>query len=71
MGLAWVAIPSTSISNFIIMIILSFSIINLSSAIGAQVITLFNREIDSKDELEKKLVEAMNSFGENRPTLGL
>jgi hypothetical protein len=29
------------------MIILSFSIINLSSAIGAQVITLFNREIDS------------------------
>jgi len=66
MGLAWGAKPSTSISDLVIMIILSFSIINLSSAIGAQANTLSDRELDSKDERKKKLVEAMNSFGENR-----
>ena len=66
MGLAWGATSSTSITDLLVLIILSFVIINLSSAIGAQVNTLSDRELDSKDERKKKLVEAMDSFGEDR-----
>jgi len=66
MGLAWGATPSTSIGDLVVMIVLSFAIINLSSAIGAQVNTLSDRELDSKDERKKQLVEATNSFGANR-----
>ena len=63
MGLAWGATPSTSISDLAVMVVLSFVIINLSSAIGAQANTLSDRELDSKDERKKTLVEATNSFG--------
>jgi 4-hydroxybenzoate polyprenyltransferase len=66
MGLAWGATPSTSIGELVILIILSFLIINLSSAIGAQANTLSDRELDSKDERKKYLVEETNSFGANR-----
>jgi 4-hydroxybenzoate polyprenyltransferase len=63
MGLAWGATPSTSIGDLVILIVLSFAIINLSSAIGAQANTLSDRELDSKDERKKQLVDATNSFG--------
>jgi 4-hydroxybenzoate polyprenyltransferase len=66
MGLAWGATPSTSISDLVVMIILSFAVINLSSAIGAQANTLSDRELDSMDERKKQLVEATSSFGVNR-----
>jgi len=66
MGLAWGATPSTSIGDLVVLIILSFAVINLSSAIGAQANTLSDRELDSKDERKKQLVEATNSFGVNR-----
>jgi len=66
MGLAWGTTPSTSITDLVILIILSFSIINLSSAIGAQANTLSDRELDSRDERKRQLVEATNSFGVNR-----
>jgi len=66
MGLAWGATPSTSISDLVVLIVLSFAIINLSSAIGAQTNTLSDRELDSKDERKKQLVEAMGSFGVDR-----
>ncbi len=66
MGLAWGATPSTSIGDLVVMIILSFAIINVSSAIGAQANTLSDRELDSKDERKKQLVKAMNSFVANR-----
>jgi 4-hydroxybenzoate polyprenyltransferase len=66
MGLAWGATTSASISELAVLIILSFAIINLSSAIGAQANTLSDRELDSKDERKKQLVEASNSFGVNR-----
>jgi 4-hydroxybenzoate polyprenyltransferase len=66
MGLGWGATPSTSIGDLVIMIVLSFAIINLSSAIGAQANTLSDRELDSKDARKKQLVEAMNFFGANR-----
>jgi 4-hydroxybenzoate polyprenyltransferase len=66
MGLAWGATSSTSIGELALLIVLSFAIINLSSAIGAQANTLSDRELDSKDERKKRLTEAMNSFGANR-----
>jgi 4-hydroxybenzoate polyprenyltransferase len=66
MGLAWGATPSTSIGEFVVLIVLSFAIINLSSAIGAQANTLSDRELDSKDERKKQLVEATDSFGTSR-----
>jgi 4-hydroxybenzoate polyprenyltransferase len=66
MGLAWGATPSTSIADLVVLMVLSFAIINLSSAIGAQANTLSDRELDSQDERKKKLVEATNSFGVNR-----
>jgi 4-hydroxybenzoate polyprenyltransferase len=66
MGLAWGATPSTGIGPLAVTIVLSFAIINLSSAIGAQANTLSDRELDSRDERKKKLVEATNSFGVSR-----
>jgi len=66
MGLAWGTTPSTSVSGLVVMIALSCVIINLSSAIGAQANSLSDRELDSKDERKKRLVEAMNSFGADR-----
>jgi len=66
MGLAWGATPSTGIGDLVVMIILSFTIINVSSAIGAQANTLSDRDLDSKDERKKQLVEATNYFGVNR-----
>ena len=66
MGLAWGATPTTGIGDLVVLIILSFSVINLSSAIGAQANTLSDRELDSRDERKKRLVEATNSFGVNR-----
>jgi len=66
MGLAWGAIPSAGIGELVVLIILSFAIINLSSAIGAQVNTLSDRELDAKDERKKNLVEATHFFGVER-----
>lgn len=66
MGLAWGATPSTGLGDLAIRIVLSFAIINLSSAIGAQANTLSDRELDSRDARKKQLVEAMRVFGANR-----
>jgi 4-hydroxybenzoate polyprenyltransferase len=66
MGLAWGATPSIDFMDLIVLVALSFSIINLSSAIGAQVNTLSDYELDSKDERKKQLVAAMNSLGRDR-----
>ena len=63
MGLAWGANPPLGLINGVILIILSFSIINLSSAIGAQANTLSDYELDLKDERKKELVQALDSFG--------
>jgi len=66
MGLAWGATRSTGVGDLVVMMVLSFAIINLSSAIGAQANTLSDRELDSGDERKKQLVDAMNSFGASR-----
>ena len=66
MGLAWGASPPLGLGEMILLVVLSFTIINLSSAIGAQANTLFDYELDSKDERKKELVEALDRFGHHR-----
>jgi len=66
MGLAWGATPPISLINLLVLIALSFTIINLSSAIGAQANTLSDYELDLKDERKKSLVKALDSFGQSR-----
>jgi 1,4-dihydroxy-2-naphthoate octaprenyltransferase len=66
MGLAWGFTPPVGLIDFIILVAASFSIINLSSAIGAQVNTLSDYSLDLKDDRKKYLVQAMDSFGQNR-----
>jgi 4-hydroxybenzoate polyprenyltransferase len=63
MGLAWGASPPLGLIDGAILIALSFSIINISSAIGAQANTLSDYELDLKDERKKELVTALDSFG--------
>jgi 4-hydroxybenzoate polyprenyltransferase len=66
MGLAWGVVPPLSFTDLVVLVVLSFTIINLSSAIGAQANTISDYELDKKDERKKRLVEAMGSLGQNR-----
>ena len=66
MGLAWGASPPLALIDGAILIALSFSIINISSAIGAQANTLSDYELDMKDERKKELVTALDSLGHKK-----
>jgi 4-hydroxybenzoate polyprenyltransferase len=66
MGLAWGASPPIAFTEMIILVVLSFTIINLSSAIGAQVNTISDYELDSRDNRKEELVQALDAFGINR-----
>jgi len=66
MGIAWGATSPIDLTNLIIMVVLSFSVINLSSAIGAQFNTFFDYYLDSRDYRKKYLVQAMDSFGRSQ-----
>jgi len=66
MGLAWGANPPLGFIDAVILIVLSFSIINLSSAIGAQANTLSDYELDLKDERKNELTQALDSFGHGK-----
>jgi 4-hydroxybenzoate polyprenyltransferase len=66
MGLAWAATPSLNLAESVVPLVLTFVIVNLSSAIGAQVNTLSDYALDSRDARKKSLVTALNSFGQTR-----
>jgi 4-hydroxybenzoate polyprenyltransferase len=66
MGLAWGASPPLGLINGVILVVLSFAIINLSSAIGAQANSLSDYELDLKDDRKRQLVQAMDSLGQKR-----
>ena len=66
MGLAWGASPPLSLTDMGILVALSFTIINISSAIGAQANTISDYELDLRDYRKKELVEALESFGHRR-----
>ncbi len=63
LGLAWGANSTINLPGLIILLVLSFSVINLSSIIGAQINTYYDYELDIKDERAKRLVLAEESFG--------
>lgn len=66
MGLAWGVSSTIDIASLVVLLVISFTVINLSSTIGAQVNTYCDHELDSRDERKKQLVKAMDSFGRNR-----
>ena len=66
MGLAWGASPPLGLIDGLILMVLSFSIINISSAIGAQANTLSDYELDLKDDRKKGLVQTLDSFGHKK-----
>lgn len=66
MGLAWGANPPLGLINGAILVVLSFSIINLSSAIGAQINTISDYALDLKDARKRQLVQALDSFGQKQ-----
>jgi 4-hydroxybenzoate polyprenyltransferase len=66
MGLAWGVTPSIDFNDLIVLVALPFTVINLSSAIGAQINTICDYELDSKDERKKQLVAAIDSLGQDR-----
>ena len=66
MGLAWGVTPPLSFTDLVVLVALSFTIINLSSAIGAQANTISDYELDKKDERKKRLVQAMDALGRNK-----
>ena len=66
LGLAWGANPPLDLSESALLIFLAFAVINLSSAIGAQVNTISDYKLDSQDPRKRYLVEAMDSFGQKR-----
>lgn len=66
LGLAWGAEPRLSLTELVVSIVLSFTIINISSAIGAQANTISDYELDSKDYRKTQLVQALDKFGHNR-----
>jgi len=66
MGLAWGVAPPISYVDFAVLVFLSFTIINLSSAIGAQANTISDYELDTKDERKRQLVQAMDSLGRSK-----
>ena len=66
MGIAWGATPPVDPASGIFSVVLSFLIINLSSIIGAQANTLYDYNLDLKDERKKELVQALDSFGHKK-----
>jgi len=66
LGLAWGANRTSDLTGLIVLVVLSFSTINLSSTIGAQINTYYDYELDMKDERKKQLVSAEESFGRGR-----
>jgi 4-hydroxybenzoate polyprenyltransferase len=63
LGLAWGATPAMNLTSLAVLIILSFTIINGSSAIGAQINTLSDYELDLKDSRKKNLTNAVDTIG--------
>jgi len=66
LGLAWGATQEMSLTTLAVLIVLSFSIINGSSAIGAQINTLSDYDLDLKDPRKKNLTDAVDAFGKKR-----
>ncbi|MFB0563555.1 MAG: prenyltransferase [Candidatus Lokiarchaeia archaeon] len=66
-GLSWAINPSLiSIWELAILVILNFTIITVVAAFGAQMNTMYDYELDSKDPRKKQLVQAMGLLGRGK-----
>lgn len=66
-GLSWsINLPVDLIWGLVIPVTLVFAIITLVSAVAAQVNTMADYELDSKDSRKKKLVQAMSRLGKGK-----
>ncbi len=66
MGLAWGINPPLQAMSVVISVLISFLVINLSSLVGAQANTLYDYQLDLKDERKKELTQALDAFGHKR-----
>ncbi len=66
LGLAWGAATTMDLTSLAVLIVLSFTIINGSSAIGAQINTLSDYGLDLRDPRKKKITDAVDAFGKDR-----
>jgi 4-hydroxybenzoate polyprenyltransferase len=66
MGLAWGFTPPMNFTDLAVLVVLSFAVINISSAIGAQTNTISDYELDKEDQRKKRLVQAEESLGPNK-----
>ena len=71
MGFAWATNPSLNLANFAIPAIISFGIITVVSAFGAQLNTMSDYELDSRDSRKQRLVKAMDYLGRNKVKLSI
>ena len=66
-GISWgINLPVDLISGVVIPSVLTFSIITLIAAFGAQINTISDYELDSKDSRKKELVQAMGKLGQDK-----
>lgn len=66
-GLSWsINLPVDLIWGLVIPVTLVFAIITLVSAVAAQVNTMADYELDSKDSRKKELVQAMSRLGKGK-----
>ncbi len=66
MGLSWGVSSVPNMLNIVILILVSFAVINLSSAIGAQANTIFDHSLDINDRRKNNIVTASRRFGQSR-----
>ncbi len=66
MGLSWGVSSVQNVLNTVVLILASFAVINLSSAIGAQANTLFDYRLDINDKRKNNVVAALLRFGRSR-----
>ena len=64
-GLAWNVVPSSVLtSQFVLLLVLSFCTITVVSAFGAQLNSLSDYDLDTRDSTKKHLVKAMDTIGQ-------
>ena len=64
-GLAWNVVPSSVLtSQFALLLVLSFCTITVVSAFGAQLNSLADYDLDTRDSTKKHLVKAMETIGQ-------
>jgi 4-hydroxybenzoate polyprenyltransferase len=66
MGLAWGIHPPLQAMSAVVSVLISFLVINLSSLVGAQANTLYDYQLDLKDERKKELTRTLDEFGHKR-----